>query len=95
MAIKMLKCFDGSELSEREMAAVCIPQDMLPLTPEEREEYKRLQEWIQTSRANPADHSAALQEAASFILAVIVPYRLAMEKEARLIDEAELAQQAR
>ena len=82
----MIKCFDGSELSERELASMCVPIDMLPLTPEERATWRRFE-----NMERPLSH-ATLQEAAEFILTVVLPYRDAMREEASRIDSAEMAQ---
>ncbi len=68
--MKMIKLHCGEEVSERELAAMCIPLDMLPLTPEEREEHKRLQRRIQNSLTDPIENRVALKEDAEFILAV-------------------------
>ena len=85
---KMIQCAGGYELSERELAATCIPFEMLPLTPEERAEHTRLQNGLQ-------DQTVTGLEAAEFILEVILPYRFAFLEEARAIDRAEMAQQCR
>jgi len=77
--MKMIKLHDGSEVSERELDAMCFPRDMLPFTPEERAEHKRIQNGMQNG-------TVTMREAAKFILEVVMPYRFAIIEEARAID---------
>ena len=86
--MKMIKLHDGGEVSERELDAMCFPRDMLPFTPEERAEQKRIQNGVQNG-------TVTLREAAEFICEVVMPYRFAIIEEARAIDRAQMAQQCR